>query len=299
MLSYDSPVRFSERIAPIAAILVLVAAGVGPVAAAGAQATSSDCDIVGTPGDDILTGTDAGEVICGLGGDDVIRGGRGNDIIEGGPGNDRLIGGAGNDLIRGGTGNDRLHGQTGRDRLVGNGGNDLLNGGGGRDRIIGGGGSLDVCRDVGVLAAVRGCEVGIGSPDNDVERARVRQRFVPARDLWEASSIDHYAFTFRNSCFCVPMTDVRVTVREGQIVDTTPIDSDPQLFVPDARTIDQHLERLAGALDDPDATIVVEFDAVFGFPRHYAIDPDPRTADEEIFVEIFDFAVVIPVTPPP
>jgi hypothetical protein len=51
--------------------------------------SSTECDILGTPGDDTLNGTFNPEVICGLGGDDLLNGEEG-DTLLGGPGDDRL-----------------------------------------------------------------------------------------------------------------------------------------------------------------------------------------------------------------
>ena len=125
----------------------------------------TDCDIVGTEGNDHLVGTDAAEVICALGGNDHVDGGGGMDAIFGGAGNDRLagdragdlllgedgndvlLGGLGDDDLRGGPGNDVLRGEDGDDRLSGDEGNDYLSGGPGADRMDGGPGGDTVHRD--------------------------------------------------------------------------------------------------------------------------------------------------------
>jgi hypothetical protein len=119
---------------------------------------TTDCTIIGTPGDDVLEGTPKADVICGLGGDDRILGGAGDDVIRGGEGNDRISGGAGRDRVRGNAGKDRIRGGARRDQLVGGGGrdvlfggpgddvlhgnlaNDILHGQGGDDRVVGEGG---------------------------------------------------------------------------------------------------------------------------------------------------------------
>ena len=96
---------------------------------------AADCDVRGTPGDDVLGGTPRGETICGLGG---------NDRIQGGDGDDLLLGGEGDDRVSGGPGDDRLYGEVGRDRMRGGSGNDLLRGGRGRDTLFGGVGDDDL-----------------------------------------------------------------------------------------------------------------------------------------------------------
>jgi hypothetical protein len=59
----------------------------------------SQCDILGTDGDDRLIGTPQPDAICGEAGDDTIRGGDGADTVLGGPGHDDISGGAGTDCL--------------------------------------------------------------------------------------------------------------------------------------------------------------------------------------------------------
>ena len=105
-----------------------------------------ECNVLGTPENDVLTGSERGETICGLGGDDVIRGGPGDDLIVAGGGNDRVFAGGGddrvygevgNDSVRGGSGRDELRGGRGRDRLFGGAGDDDLQGNFARDTLKG------------------------------------------------------------------------------------------------------------------------------------------------------------------
>ncbi len=134
--------------------------------------SSTDCTIVGTPGDDVLKGTAGNDVICGLGGndlligrggDDILRGGPGKDVLSGGPGNDRLYGGSGADALYGGSGDDRLYAKRGKDRLFGGSGDDYLSGGKGRDKIRGGSGS-------DTLKGNRGADQLWGGAGNDLLR---------------------------------------------------------------------------------------------------------------------------------
>ena len=50
---------------------------------------STECNVLGTPGNDTLNGTFNPDVICGLGGDDLLNGDPG-DTLVGGPGEDEL-----------------------------------------------------------------------------------------------------------------------------------------------------------------------------------------------------------------
>lgn len=136
-------------------LALVLAAVVGPVAAAPASATSalSGCTLIGTQGPDHLVGTSHRDVICGAGGNDVIRGGGGNDEVRGGSGRDWIMGGTGadtligndgDDTLQGGDGNDHLIGVDGNDTELGDGGSDLVSGGLGNDDLTGGTGTDDI-----------------------------------------------------------------------------------------------------------------------------------------------------------
>ena len=88
--------RFRTPTAAALAALASLAAG-----AMSAMATPplSECDIVGTDGDDVLWGTsESVEVICGLGGNDELYAvGVPGDTLYGGPGDDRLCGSGGSE----------------------------------------------------------------------------------------------------------------------------------------------------------------------------------------------------------
>jgi cysteinyl-tRNA synthetase len=101
--------------------------------------------IRGTDGPDRLRGTPAGDRILGRGGDDLLAGRGGRDRLQGGSGDDRLLGGKSKDKLRGGAGSDQLRGGAATDKYFGGRGRDEFN------------------TSNGVL---------LGSPGNDVIRAR-------------------------------------------------------------------------------------------------------------------------------
>ena len=93
----------------VAGLVVLVASGVAPAAAVGAQEAAATCNghavtisfqnlpagtttINGTGGHDVIQGGPRSETINAGGGDDDVCGGDGNDHIDGGPGRDELFG---------------------------------------------------------------------------------------------------------------------------------------------------------------------------------------------------------------
>ncbi len=72
------------------------------------QALATQCNVLGTPGNDMLVGDATAELICGLGGDDTLDGGGGDDVLLGGDGDDRLTGGDGADCLLGQAGEDEF-----------------------------------------------------------------------------------------------------------------------------------------------------------------------------------------------
>ena len=96
----------------------------------------SQCNRLGTEGDDTLVGTAGNDYICGRGGHDTIQGLGGNDVIYGDGGDDSVTGGDGNDSIHGGAGANQLDGEGGDDKLYpGPDAEPKLSGGDGRDLL--------------------------------------------------------------------------------------------------------------------------------------------------------------------
>jgi Ca2+-binding RTX toxin-like protein len=122
-----------------------IALGVVAVASALVASAALAGFIGGTPGPDTLEGTSGPDRISGFGGGDVLVGRGGRDRLFGGSGGDRLSGGGERDELRGGKGGDRIRG------------------GGGADKLYGGKGRDELNTRNGVL---------LGSPGNDVIRAR-------------------------------------------------------------------------------------------------------------------------------
>jgi Ca2+-binding RTX toxin-like protein len=101
-----------------------------------------------------IGGTDGPDTLRGTSGPDRIAGRGGGDLITGRSGRDQLSGGRGGDLLKGGADKDKLEGGRGSDRLLGGEAVDKYYCGPGRDEFN--------TRDGVVL----------GSPGNDVIRAR-------------------------------------------------------------------------------------------------------------------------------
>lgn len=110
-----------------------------------------------------------------------------------------------------------------------------------------------------------------------IELTRNRQR-------WTAAGIHDYAFDYRLLCFCGPgVTDpVRITVRAGAIVavvrqsDGLPVAGEFGWL-----TVDGLFADIQSRLDQHVASMTVEYDPTYGYPRSIAVDLIASAADDE------------------
>ena len=126
-------------------------------------------------------------------------------------------------------------------------------------------------------------------------RDDLRAAYDEAVGNWAASGIDDYSFEFQHLCFCPGIVSVRVEVEDGGIVNASPVDEpidDEAVWVPEARTIDEHLARIGELLDGLFISVNAEFDPATGVPTSYGFDQSRLIADEELSVVIDDFTPV-------
>lgn len=124
-------------------VMLLVVAGNGLIAVAGANVTpqsSATIETVAVTAQDLAPAACAGmgltNVVSGAG---AFSGTAANDLITGSAGADTIDGQGGADCIVGGGGNDDLQGDGGNDVLLGGDGDDALDGGADTDVCAGGG----------------------------------------------------------------------------------------------------------------------------------------------------------------
>ena len=115
------------------------------------------------------------------------------------------------------------------------------------------------------------------------------------RDLWESLAIRDYEFVYTVGCFCgfLGPNPAKLTVRDGVVVkveavgpaplpNTTP----PAATYPTVDTLFAVIER--ARREDP-ATLTLEYDETYHFPRLIALDPIAGVADDEVTYRVEQF----------
>lgn len=116
-----------------------------------------------------------------------------------------------------------------------------------------------------------------------------------ARKQW----VDHlpasYSFTWMQGCECIgDMTrPIRISVTAGQL--TTAVFVDDQRAVGEPvrgalLTIDGVFDKIQNAFDQGAAEVTVDYDPARGYPRSVFVDYSRQVADEELSLQISDFA---------
>lgn len=106
------------------------------------------------------------------------------------------------------------------------------------------------------------------------------------RARWQAYHLTDYVYDQQNSCFCVYGNEVcRVVVRDNKVADVIKKSDGKSLINSPAaqryKTVDE-LFDLAGSLHaDSVASLVITYDARFGYPSLISVDPNIHIADEE------------------
>ncbi len=136
----------------------------------------------------------------------------------------------------------------------------------------------------GVLMAAPGlvaCAEPLG-PERDALEAAERK--------WTENGPAHYAFDYRNSCFCAPM-HLRIEVLNGEVVATEwggSAESDPGIEL-EGSTVEELFARVRLELAHEPARAATEYHPVLGYPVRVFFDYEENTSDEEWGFEVMDF----------
>lgn len=138
---------------------------------------------------------------------------------------------------------------------------------------------------VGVLL-LGGCHGSVVAPE------------VSAAARWEARRPAAYSFVFQRVCFCLDteLVPIRLTVRNGRVVDGVPdggteVTGPDDPLVPRYPTIDD-LHRSLVRARQRGATFEVEYHPQWPVPVSAYIDVDRRLADDEQGWRVTDFRVL-------
>lgn len=114
---------------------------------------------------------------------------------------------------------------------------------------------------------------------SDANDAAVRQAQSKLQG-WENQGPHSYVYTFQRSCFCFDTEPVRITVRDGAVIEAVGLEtgtpkSDAMTMTELLQDVVQHAERDPAKLD-------VEYDAKLGHVVHMAFDGSTDIADDEV-----------------
>lgn len=116
------------------------------------------------------------------------------------------------------------------------------------------------------------------------------------KDKWQNAGISHYRFNVAISCFCIFSQDMPlvIEVQDGKVISMAfqngkEIDpSFTELFNKYA-TVDKIFAEIEAAQNGGADSVVVKYDATYGFPTEVTIDVEQQAADDELYLTISNF----------
>jgi len=116
-----------------------------------------------------------------------------------------------------------------------------------------------------------------------------------ARRQWADHLPAAYSFTWTQGCECISdmRRPIRISVTAGQLTSAVFVDDQRPVGEPVRGylvTIDGVFDMIQAAIDQDAAKVTVEYDPARGYPRSVLVDYDRQVADEELALQISDFA---------
>ncbi len=164
------------------------------------------------------------------------------------------------------------------------------------------------CSLLGLLACTPASTLAIVPPDHTnphitpAQAVKLTHQLTAAKLKWQQKKPPHYAYTLRHTCFCPPeyTQPLEIRVSAGVIQQATLL-TDQKPLPPErkaeAKTVKALFAIIQNAIDRKAASIVVKYDANYGFPTSISIDLDARMADEEIYYTVSDFKIASGLKP--
>jgi hypothetical protein len=123
------------------------------------------------------------------------------------------------------------------------------------------------------------------------------RELADARDQWAQQIPDAYELTWQQQCFCTAdmVRPIRIRVAGGQIASASFIDDGTAVGEPTRgrlTTVDGVFDMIESAIDANASSVDVDYDATWGYPAAVFVDYNRRTADEELTLELSDFAPI-------
>ena len=123
-----------------------------------------------------------------------------------------------------------------------------------------------------------------------------KRELSQAREKWNSAQILNYNMNERISCFCGGLLDWNVFVENG-IKDKVVYDESQAYgqtyedVFDNAKTVEDAFDFIESLLVKDLASLIIDFDDVYGFPKLISIDYVENMADDEIAYLYTDFKI--------
>ncbi len=117
------------------------------------------------------------------------------------------------------------------------------------------------------------------------------------RQLWESSQVKNYSINERLSCFCGGVLERNIFVVNGmkdrvEFDETTlPAGQTYDDVFNAARTVEETFEFIESLLKQDLASLFIEYDDTYGFPKTISIDYSQGVSDDEIGYSYTNFEI--------
>jgi len=122
-----------------------------------------------------------------------------------------------------------------------------------------------------------------------------RKDLARAEASWRAAGIRNYDMDVVRSCYCIEaqIRPVTVSVRNAAFVsivyaDTSGGTVDTTLFQ-QYLTMDRIFTLMSAVLDTEPSSLHAEYNATYGYPSLWGVDPDGQVAGEEFTIQVYGF----------
>jgi hypothetical protein len=147
---------------------------------------------------------------------------------------------------------------------------------------------------IALAALLAACSAPAGPPAGKPQVVEPQGQLTlrAARQRWRDSGHDDYRYVLRQECFCPreALRPVRVTVRDGRVVDLVPEQGGdvPDGIRRNARTVPQWFDYIEDWRKRSPARLEVSWQPDTGVPSRILVDRHARMADDEIVWHLWD-----------
>lgn len=122
--------------------------------------------------------------------------------------------------------------------------------------------------------------------DSNILAPRVFSNVDDAEARWKAHNIKNYTITQRRSCFCVPI-NYPITIKVDSTGTITSVRDSRGTSINNAlgTSIEKMFADIRALQNKANASVQVQYDSVYGYPRQISADPIKMAVDDEYSLE--------------